>query len=127
MIQQSNNSSESPQTNFKKVSGLGVVVMRYPMSGPFSRAAVDVTVYNRTTSKSERWVQELSGQSAPTPAEAVKDADAVLLCVGNDQDIREVLNGADGAFNTLKEGSLVIDHTTASATVAREKAQIDAD
>ncbi|HLS17077.1 MAG TPA: NAD(P)-dependent oxidoreductase [Paenalcaligenes sp.] len=127
MIQQSNNSSESPQTNFKKVSFLGLGVMGYPMAGHLSRAGFDVTVYNRTPSKSERWVQEFSGQSAPTPAEAAKDADAVLLCVGNDQDIREVLNGADGAFNTLKAGSLVIDHTTASATVAREMAQLAAD
>src|SRR5690625_6175965 len=117
MIQQSNNSSESPQTNFKKVSFLGLGVMGYPMAGHLSRAGFDVTVYNRTPSKSERWVQEFSGQSAPTPAEAAKDADAVLLCVGNDQDIREVLNGADGAFKDRKSTRLNSSHVATSNAV----------
>jgi len=124
MIQQFNNSSESAQTDFKKVSFLGLGVMGYPMAGHLARAGFNVTVYNRTATKSERWVQEYSGQRALTPAEAAQDADAVVLCVGNDDDIRQVLNGPDGAFSTLKAGCLVIDHTTASATVAREMAKL---
>ncbi|HLR82082.1 MAG TPA: NAD(P)-dependent oxidoreductase [Paenalcaligenes sp.] len=124
MIQQFNNSSESAQTDFKKVSFLGLGVMGYPMAGHLARAGFNVTVYNRTATKSERWVQEHSGQRALTPAEAAQDADAVVLCVGNDDDIRQVLNGPDGAFSTLKAGCLVIDHTTASATVAREMAKL---
>lgn len=124
MIQQINKSSESAQAEFKKVSFLGLGVMGYPMAGHLAQAGFNVTVYNRTTAKSERWIQEHPGQHAGTPAEAAKDADAVILCVGNDEDIRQVLNGPDGAFSTLKAGSLVIDHTTASATVAREMAEL---
>src|SRR5690625_2733989 len=119
MIQQFNNSSESAQTDFKKVSFLGLGVMGYPMAGHLARAGFNVTVYNRTATKSERWVQEYSGQRALTPAEAAQDADAVVLCVGNDDDIRQVLNGPDGALSTLKAGCLVIDHTTASRSEER--------
>lgn len=127
MIQQFNNGSESTTTDFKKVSFLGLGVMGYPMAGHLARAGFNVTVYNRTSSKSERWVEEFGGQRADTPAQAAEGADAVLLCVGNDDDIRSVLNGPEGAFKTLKENSLVIDHTTASATVAREMAKIAAE
>lgn len=123
MIQQFNDSSEPTTHDFKKVSFLGLGVMGYPMAGHLSRAGWNVTVYNRTHSKSERWTQEYTGQHAATPAHAAEDADAILLCVGNDEDIREVLIGKQGAFHALKPGCIVIDHTTASATVAREMAQ----
>ena len=103
-----------------KVSFIGLGVMGYPMAGYISKAGHSVTVYNRTRSKAEKWIKEYKGNIANTPAEASKDSDFVFTCVGNDNDLKEVSIGKDGVFNTIKEGSIYIDNTTASATVARE-------
>ena len=103
-----------------KVAWIGLGVMGYPMAGHLARAGHDVTVYNRTAEKSERWVKEYGGRAAPTPREAARDADFVLACVGNDEDLRQVTVGEDGAFHGMEEGAVFVDHTTASADVARE-------
>ncbi len=103
-----------------KVAWIGLGVMGYPMAGHLARAGHDVTVYNRTAEKSERWVKEYGGRAAPTPREAARDADFVLACVGNDEDLRQVTVGEDGAFHGMKGGAVSVDHTTASADVARE-------
>lgn len=100
--------------------GLGLGVMGYPMAGHLANAGHQVVVYNRTTSRVEQWVTQYAGMMAPTPAAAVKGADVVLACVGNDDHLREVLLGESGAFDAMKKGSLFIDHTTASAEIARE-------
>lgn len=102
------------------VAFLGLGVMGYPMAGYLSKAGLTVRVYNRTTAKADRWVQEYGGTQHPTPAEAATGADAVFACVGNDDDLRSVTVGADGAMQAMAEGSLFVDHTTASAAVARE-------
>ena len=103
-----------------KVAWIGLGVMGYPMAGHLARAGHEVTVYNRTAEKSERWVKEYGGRAAPTPREAARDADFVLACVGNDEDLRQVTVGEDGAFHGMKGGAVFVDHTTASADVARE-------
>lgn len=103
-----------------KVSFLGLGVMGYPMAGYLAKAGHQVTVYNRTSSKATQWVSEFSGSSRPSPAEAVKDAEFVFCCVGNDDDLRSVTLGPKGAFSQMKPGSVFIDHTTTSAEVARE-------
>lgn len=103
-----------------KVAFLGLGVMGYPMAGHLVRAGHDVTVYNRTASKAQAWTQEFDGQAAPTPRQAVQDADMVFACVGNDDDLRSITLGEEGAFEGMKPGSVFIDHTTASAAVARE-------
>lgn len=104
-----------------KVAFIGLGVMGYPMAGYLaSRGGHDVTVYNRTAAKADKWVAEHGGRSAPTPAEAAKGCDMVFACVGNDDDLRSVTTGADGAFQSMEPGSIFIDHTTASAVVARE-------
>ena len=103
-----------------KVAWIGLGVMGYPMAGHLARAGHEVTVYNRTAEKSERWVKEYGGRAAPTPREAARDADFVLACVGNDEDLRQVTVGEDGAFHGMEEGAVFVDHTTASADVARE-------
>ena len=94
--------------------------MGYPMAGYISKAGHNVTVYNRTTAKAEKWINEYKGKMAKTPAEASKDAEYIFTCVGNDNDLREVTFGDSGVFKTIKKGSVYIDNTTASATVARE-------
>jgi 3-hydroxyisobutyrate dehydrogenase len=94
--------------------------MGYPMAGYISKAGHNVTVFNRTKSKAEKWVGEYKGKMAETPAEAAKDAEYIFTCVGNDNDLREVTFGNDGIFKTIKKGSVYIDNTTASATIARE-------
>ena len=104
----------------EKTAFIGLGVMGYPMAGHLKKAGHDVTVYNRTASKAEAWVTEHGGQSAPTPAAAAAGADFVFACVGNDDDLRHVTIGSDGAFNTMRKGAVFIDHTTASASVARE-------
>ena len=104
----------------EKLCFLGLGVMGYPMAGHLQKAGYEVTVYNRTTAKAAHWATEFGGTSAPTPAEAVKNADVVFACVGNDDDIRAVTLGPDGAFASMKNGAIFVDHTTASATVARE-------
>ncbi len=103
-----------------RVAWIGLGVMGYPMAGHLVRAGHEVTVYNRTAEKAERWVGEHGGHAAPTPREAARDADFVLACVGNDDDLRQVTTGDDGAFHGMKEGAVFVDHTTASADVARE-------
>ena len=106
------------------VSFLGLGVMGYPMAGYLLKAGHSVTVYNRTASKADNWVKQYGGSAAQTPLAAATDADFVLACVGNDDDLRSVTTGDEGAFAGMKSGSVFIDHTTASAQVARELADI---
>jgi 3-hydroxyisobutyrate dehydrogenase len=106
-----------------KVAFLGLGVMGYPMAGHLrAKGGHDVTVYNRTTAKAEKWVAQHGGRLARTPAEAAKGQDFVFACVGNDDDLRSVTLGPDGAFSTMAKGAIFIDNTTASAEVARELA-----
>ncbi len=102
------------------VAFIGLGVMGYPMAGYISKGSHNVTVFNRTKSKAEKWIKEYKGKIAETPAEAAKDAEYVFTCVGNDNDLREVTFGNNGAFKTIKKGAIYIDNTTASATIARE-------
>ncbi|MEZ7975058.1 MAG: NAD(P)-dependent oxidoreductase [SAR324 cluster bacterium] len=106
----------------KKTAFIGLGVMGYPMAGFLAKAGHKVTVYNRTTVKAEKWVKEYGGELALTPAEAAKGADYVFACVGNDDDLRSVTTGDDGAFSGMASGTVFVDHTTASAKVARELA-----
>ena len=102
------------------VAFIGLGVMGYPMAGYISKGGHNVTVFNRTKSKAEKWVNEYKGKMAETPAEAARDAEYIFTCVGNDNDLREVTFGESGAFKTIKKGSVYIDNTTASAIIARE-------
>ena len=102
------------------VAFIGLGVMGYPMAGYISKAGHNVTVFNRTKSKAEKWIGEYKGKVADTPAEAAKDSEYIFTCVGNDSDLREVTFGDNGIFKTIKKGSVYIDNTTASATIARE-------
>ena len=102
------------------VSFIGLGVMGYPMAGYISKAGHNVTVFNRTRSKAEKWVSEYKGKIAETPAEAAKDAEYVFTCVGNDSDLSEVTIGKQGIYNTIKKGAVHIDNTTASAELARK-------
>jgi 3-hydroxyisobutyrate dehydrogenase-like beta-hydroxyacid dehydrogenase len=106
-----------------KVAFLGLGVMGYPMAGHLAKAGHDVTVYNRTADKAARWVKEYGGKSAATPAEAAAECDLVMACVGRDADVREVTVGRHGAFATMKRDAIFVDHTTASADIARELAE----
>jgi 3-hydroxyisobutyrate dehydrogenase-like beta-hydroxyacid dehydrogenase len=104
-----------------KVAWIGLGVMGYPMAGHIRRkGGHDLTVYNRNSAKAEAWSKEFGGATAPTPQDAAKDADFVFCCVGNDNDLREVTLGANGAFNGVRKGAVFIDNTTASANIARE-------
>jgi 3-hydroxyisobutyrate dehydrogenase len=104
-----------------KVAFLGLGVMGYPMAGHLkNKGGHEVTVYNRTASKAEKWVKQYGGKSAPTPKAAAQDQDFVMACVGNDNDLREVMLGAEGAFAGMSKGAMLVDHTTASAEIARE-------
>jgi 3-hydroxyisobutyrate dehydrogenase len=104
-----------------KVAFLGLGVMGYPMAGHLKqKGGHDVTVYNRTGAKAEKWVAQYGGRSAPTPKTAAEGQDFVMACVGNDDDLREVTLGASGALQALKQGAIFVDHTTASAGIARE-------
>jgi 3-hydroxyisobutyrate dehydrogenase len=111
-------------TPSRNVAFLGLGVMGYPMAGHLALAGHSVTVYNRTAAKSAAWCEEFasskSPKSAATPRQAAKDADIVFCCVGNDDDLRGVVLGADGAFKGMKAGAVLVDHTTASASIARE-------
>ncbi|MEX0344390.1 MAG: NAD(P)-dependent oxidoreductase [Rhizobiaceae bacterium] len=110
------------------VAFLGLGVMGYPMAGHLkNRGGHDVTVYNRTTAKAEKWAAEFGGSHAATPAEAAAGKDFVFACVGNDDDLRSVTTGAGGAFAAMKSGSIFVDNTTASAEVARELAAAASD
>jgi 3-hydroxyisobutyrate dehydrogenase len=104
-----------------KVAFLGLGVMGYPMAGHLlKKGGHDVTVYNRTAGKAQQWVKEYGGRHAATPREAAKDRDFVLMCVGNDDDVRSVVHGSNGALAGMSAGAILVDHTTASAIVARE-------
>jgi len=103
-----------------KLAFLGLGVMGYPMAGHLSRAGHDVTVFNRTAPKAAKWAEAFGGKSAATPGAAVRGAEMALMCVGNDDDVRAVITGADGALSGLSAGAILVDHTTASAQVARE-------
>lgn len=107
-------------TPSRRVAFLGLGVMGGPMAGHLQRAGHDVTVYNRTAAKAAAWAAEHGGRHAPTPREAVAGAEFVFACVGNDDDLRAVVLGADGAFAGMAPGAVFVDHTTASAEVARE-------
>ena len=102
------------------VAFIGLGVMGYPMAGYISKAGHNVTVYNRTAAKADKWITEYKGSKADTPAKAAEGADFIFTCVGNDNDLREVTFGDNGAFKTIKKGAIYIDNTTASATIARE-------
>ncbi|MDX1605399.1 MAG: NAD(P)-dependent oxidoreductase [Candidatus Competibacterales bacterium] len=104
----------------RKVAFVGLGVMGYPMAGHLAAAGHDVSVYNRTTARAERWTGQHDGTARPTPREAAAGNDFVMLCVGNDDDLRAVVYGDDGVLAGLETGATLIDHTTASAEVARE-------
>lgn len=103
-----------------KAAFIGLGVMGYPMAGHLKNAGIDVCVYNRTAEKAQRWVEEYKGSMAASPAAAASGCDVVLSCVGNDDDVRQVLLGDSGALSAMRSGALLVDHTTASATLARE-------
>jgi 3-hydroxyisobutyrate dehydrogenase-like beta-hydroxyacid dehydrogenase len=103
-----------------KAAFIGLGVMGYPMAGHLAKAGYDVTVYNRTADKAQKWSDDHAGTRAPTPAEAAAGAGIVFTCVGNDDDVRDVVTGADGALAAMAAGSILVDHTTASATLARD-------
>jgi 3-hydroxyisobutyrate dehydrogenase len=104
-----------------KVAFVGLGVMGYPMAGHLrSKGGHDVTVYNRTGAKAEKWVAQFGGRSAPSPRAAAEGQDFVMACVGNDNDLRDVMLGQDGVFAGTRKGAIVVDHTTASAEIARE-------
>ena len=102
------------------VAFIGLGVMGYPMAGYISKAGHNVTVFNRTKSKAEKWISEYKGKMANTPAEAADGADFIFTCVGNDNDLREVSLGENGLFKTAKSGSIFIDNSTVSAEISRE-------
>ncbi len=110
-------------TSSSRVAFLGLGVMGHPMAGHLAQAGLDVTVYNRTYAKAEQWVSAYGGRAARTPREAADGADLVLACVGNDDDLRSIVLGEDGAFAGMAPGAIFCDHTTASADVARELAE----
>ena len=103
-----------------RVAFVGLGVMGYPMAGYLASAGHDTVVYNRTGAKAEQWVVEYGGRRAETPFAAATGAEFVFICVGNDDDVREVVLGGEGALAGMREGGIVVDHTTASATIARE-------
>ncbi|MGS2723198.1 NAD(P)-dependent oxidoreductase [Porticoccus sp. GXU_MW_L64] len=105
-----------------RVAFLGLGVMGYPMAGHIKQAGLDVVVYNRTASKAEQWAAQYGGDSAATPAQAAASAELVFTCVGNDDDVREVALGNEGALQAMAPGSMFVDHTTTSAQLARELA-----
>ena len=105
-----------------KVAFLGLGVMGYPMAGHLTAKGHEVTVYNRTIAKAEKWVAQHGGRAAATPREAAAGQEIVFACVGNDDDLREVTTGPEGAFHAMEKGATFVDHTTASAEVARELA-----
>lgn len=112
--------TSSPANEIRRVAFIGLGVMGYPMAGHLAKAGFDVTVYNRTPAKAQAWVAQYGGRAAPTPREAADGAQLVLACVGNDDDLRSVTLGPDGALAGMARGAVFADHTTASAGVARE-------
>ncbi|MEL7430832.1 MAG: NAD(P)-dependent oxidoreductase [Pseudomonadota bacterium] len=113
---------DSKEYKMARVAFIGLGVMGYPMAGHIAKAGHDVTVYNRTSQKAEAWVKEYGGKSAATPKEAAQDCEFVFSCVGNDDDLRAVTLGEDGAFQSMAPETVFIDNTTASAAIARELA-----
>ena len=105
-----------------KVAFIGLGVMGYPMAGHVLRAGLEICVFNRNAARAEQWCAEYGGDMALTPAEAANNADVVLVCVGNDDDVRAVVLGESGALSAMKPGAILVDHTTASADLARELA-----
>jgi 3-hydroxyisobutyrate dehydrogenase len=103
-----------------KLAFIGLGVMGYPMAGHLAKAGHQVAVYNRTAAKAQAWAGEYGGTAKPTPAAAAAGAEIVFTCVGNDEDVRQVVTGADGAFSGMRAGACLVDHTTASAGLARE-------
>src|SRR5919204_4795468 len=114
--------SDNPlERQMAKVAFLGLGVMGYPMAGHLlKKGGHEVTVYNRTAAKAEQWTKEYGGKRAGTPREAARECDLVMMCVGNDDDVRSVVYGDNGALAGMKRGAVLVDHTTASATLARE-------
>lgn len=106
------------------VAFVGLGVMGYPMAGHLARAGHEVTVYNRTAEKAGQWVAEYGGRACATPAEAAVDQDFILVCVGNDQDLLGVISGPEGVLAGARSGAVIVDHTTASADVARRIARL---
>ncbi|MFT6989751.1 MAG: 3-hydroxyisobutyrate dehydrogenase-like beta-hydroxyacid dehydrogenase [Paraglaciecola sp.] len=111
----------------QRIAFVGLGVMGYPMAGHCKKAGYEVTVFNRTTEKAETWVKEFSGSKALIPKEAAEQANVILLCVGNDDDLRAVMLGEHGVLAGVSAGDIIVDHTTASAEVAREMAEVCAD
>jgi 3-hydroxyisobutyrate dehydrogenase len=107
-----------------KTAFLGLGVMGFPMAGHLKKSGHEVTVYNRTAAKAQKWVETHGGRAASTPAEAAKGAEIVFSCVGNDDDLRSIVLGEQGAFAGMSKGALFVDHTTASANVARELSKL---
>jgi 3-hydroxyisobutyrate dehydrogenase-like beta-hydroxyacid dehydrogenase len=107
-----------------RVAFLGLGTMGYPMAGHLARAGHNVTVYNRTAEKAQRWVAEYGGKTAASPRDAAKDVQIVFSCVGNDDDLRSIVLGSDGAFAGMARDAILCDHTTASAEIARELARV---
>ena len=105
--------------SIKNVSFIGLGVMGYPMAGHLQNKGYNVTVYNRTTAKAEKWVEKYKGSMAKTPGEASQNSEIVFMCVGRDEDIIEVMEGEGGILSKVTEGSIIVDHTTASAEIAR--------
>ena len=105
--------------SIKNVSFIGLGVMGYPMAGHLQKNGYNVTVYNRTTAKAEKWVEKYKGSMAKTPGEASQNSEIVFMCVGRDEDIIEVMEGEGGILSNAAEGSIIVDHTTASAEIAR--------
>ena len=110
-----------------KCAFVGLGVMGYPMAGHLVQAGHNVTVYNRTTSRADDWTAQHNGTSAPTPAEAAADAEFVFMCVGNDDDVRSVTTATNGVLESMTDGAVLVDHTTASANLAVELHQASAD
>lgn len=106
-----------------KIAFIGLGTMGYPMAGHLAKAGHDVTVYNRTAAKTDKWCGEYGGNAAATPAEAARDAEFVFTCVGNDDDVRQVYTGENGILSAVRPGAVLVDNTTASPEVAREMAE----
>ena len=113
-------SADTSNNNPEQVAFIGLGVMGFHMAGHLANAGHQVTVYNRTSARADEWLQKFSGNSAPTPAEAASGARIVFACVGNDDDVRAISTGDDGVFSGMQAGSVFVDHTTASAELARD-------
>ena len=116
--------SAGKKTALKRAAFIGLGVMGFPMAGHLASKGFDVVVYNRTRSKAEAWAKKFKGKFAPTPALAARAADIVMACVGDDDDVRAIALGPEGAFAGMKPGAVFVDHTTASADLARELATL---